>query len=218
MNGLLLGLSPEERRFVRRTFACCPSVELPAAATLTALEPADSKLLVVDEGVVLVVAEGGPPRPTVLALACPGDVLAPPVREEHIRALTAARLVTVPRDEYELLLDLPGVARALLESLLDAIDKRQQSLASLRGNHAERLQETLHRLALDHGKVCAEGVEIDLPLTHELLAQMVGSARETVTSTLGRFQREGLLVRNGRTYRLTVAPDLLEGRAERAFV
>jgi CRP-like cAMP-binding protein len=218
MNGLLLGLSPEERRFVRRTFARCPSVELPATATLTALEPADSKLLVVDEGVVLVVAEGGPPRPTVLALACPGDVLAPPVREEHVRALTAARLVAVPRDEYEMLLDLPGVARALLESLLDALDKRQQSLASLRGNHAERLQETLHRLALDHGKVCADGVEIDLPLTHELLAQMVGSARETVTSTLGRFQREGLLVRNGRTYRLTVAPDLLEDRAQRAFV
>jgi CRP-like cAMP-binding protein len=218
MNGLLLGLSPEERRFVRRTFARCPSVELPATATLTALEPADSKLLVVDAGVILLVADSGPPRPTVLALACPGDVLAPPAREEHVRALTAARLVAVPRDEYELLLDLPGVARALLESLLDALEKRQQSLASLRGNHAERLQETLHRLALDYGKVCAEGVEIDLPLTHELLAQMVGSARETVTSTLGRFQREGLLVRNGRTYRLSVAPDLLESRAERTFV
>jgi CRP/FNR family transcriptional regulator, cyclic AMP receptor protein len=218
MNGLLLGLSPAERRFVRRTFDRCPSVELPASTTLTALEPTDSKLLVVDEGVVLLVAEGGPPRPTVLALACPGDVLAPPAREEHVRALTAARLVAVPQREYELLLGLPGIARALLESLLDAVDKRQQSLASLRGTHAERLQETLHRLALDHGKVCSEGVEIDLPLTHELLAQMVGSARETVTSTLGRFQREGRLVRTGRTYRLTVSPDLLEGRAERAVV
>jgi DNA-binding IclR family transcriptional regulator len=43
---------------------------------------------------------------------------------------------------------------------------------------------------------------------------MVGSARETVSGTLARFQRQGLLVRNGKTYRLSVAPHLLERGAD----
>ncbi len=179
-------------------------------------EPAscDSRLLVLDQGVVALVAAAGSQNQTVIALARQGDVLAPPTRDEHIRALTAARVIAVPPDAYEQLLRIPGVARVLLESLLEALENRQQNLAGIRGSHAERLQETLYRLARDHGKVCTEGVEIDLPLTHELLAQMLGSARETVTGALARFQREGLLVRSGRTYRLTVAPDLLESRAD----
>jgi CRP-like cAMP-binding protein len=213
MNGLLLAVSPNERRLARQTFACCPRHELPPSAVLSDIEPRDSKLLVVEEGVVALVAAADSQRPSIVALARRWDVLAPPAGGEHIRALTAARVVVVPPGAYERLLGLPGVAQALLESVLDALGKRQQSLASTRGNHAERLQETLYRLARDHGKVRAEGVEIDVPLTHELLAQMVGSARETVTCTLARFQREGLLVRNGRTYRLIVAPDLLEVRA-----
>jgi CRP/FNR family transcriptional regulator len=212
MNGLLVAVSPNERQLARQTFARCPRHELPPSALLSDIEPRNSRLLVVEEGVVALVAAADSQHPSIVALARRGDVLAPPAEGEHIRALTAARVALVPPGAYERLLSLPGVAQALLESVLDALGKRQQSLASTRGNHAERLQETLYRLARDHGKVHAEGVEIDVPLTHELLAQMVGSARETVTCTLARFQREGLLVRKGRTYRLIVAPDLLEVR------
>ena len=210
MTGLLLAVSRVERRLARQVFLSCPQHALRAGAVLSGLDPWNAKLLVVDEGVVALVTAAGSQQ-TVIALAHQGDLLTTPTREEHVRALTAARVVAVPPDAYDRLLGIPGVAHALLESLLEALDNRQQSLAGIRGTHAERLQETLYRLARDYGKVCAEGVEIDLPLTHELLAQMVGSARETVTGTLARFQREGLLVRNGRIYRLIVAPDLLEG-------
>jgi CRP-like cAMP-binding protein len=211
---LLLAASPDERRLARRAFAACPEFALPAGVLLSEPESCGSSLLVVDQGVVALVAVAGSQSQTVIALAREGDVLAPPSREEHVRALTEARLIAVTADAYERLLSIPGVARVLLEGVLEALDSRQQSLAGIRGSHAERLQETLYRLARDHGKVCAEGVEIDLPLTHELLAQMLGSARETVTCALARFQREGLLVRKGRTYRLIVAPDLLESRAD----
>jgi CRP-like cAMP-binding protein len=215
MNGLLVAVSPAERRLARQTLACCPQHALRATAVLSEPDACDPRLLVVDEGVVALVAAADPQHQTVIALARRGDVLAPPAREEHVRALTAARVIAVPSEAYERLLGIPGVARALLESLLEALDNRHQCLAGIRGNHAARLQETLYRLARDHGKVRAEGVEIDLPLTHELLAQMVGSARETVTSTLARFQRDGLLVRNGKRYRLIVAPELLETGSER---
>jgi CRP-like cAMP-binding protein len=57
-----------------------------------------------------------------------------------------------------------------------------------------------------HGRVTRAGIQLDLPLTQELLAQTTGSARETVSYALAR---EGFVVREGRRYRITVAPELL---------
>ncbi|HSP74458.1 MAG TPA: helix-turn-helix domain-containing protein, partial [Gaiellaceae bacterium] len=67
----------------------------------------------------------------------------------------------------------------------------------------------LLQLARDHGRVAARGIRLDLPLTHELLADMIGSSRETVTMALAELQREGFVSRSGRFYRLDVAPDEL---------
>ena len=67
----------------------------------------------------------------------------------------------------------------------------------------------LLQLARAHGKVVRDGVRLDLPLTHELLGEMVGSARETVTWALAELSKEGFVAREGRSYRLIVPPDLL---------
>lgn len=209
MNAFLVAASSAEQCLATQILRRCPKTELAAAKVLAAVEPPDSKLLVVLRGVVMLVAAGDGRRSTVVALAREGDVLAPPGRDEHVRALTEARVLAVPPDAFEALVGFSGVAQELLESLLDALGKRHRSLASARSPHADRLQKTLFQLAREHGKARGDGVEIDLPLTHELLAQMVGSARETVTCALTRLQREGRLVRDGRTYRLIVAPELL---------
>jgi CRP/FNR family cyclic AMP-dependent transcriptional regulator len=211
MNGLPLTVPPGERDLASRTLRRCPRVELAAREALAVLDPPDPRLLVVEQGVVLLTSAAGSRRPIVLAVVGPGAVLAPPARHEQVRALTDACVTVVPPAAYETLLSIPHVAKALLEGLLDALHNRQESLANTsRSTHADRLQETLFQLAREHGKVAADGVQIDLPLTHELLAQMVGSARETVTCALAGFRRDGLLVREGRVYRLTVPPDVLE--------
>ena len=41
------------------------------------------------------------------------------------------------------------------------------------------------------------------------LAEMIGSARETVSRAIDRLERSGFLVRDGRSYRLLVQPDTL---------
>jgi DNA-binding GntR family transcriptional regulator len=41
------------------------------------------------------------------------------------------------------------------------------------------------------------------------LARTLGSARETVTLSLRELEREGFLVRERRSYRLCIAPDVL---------
>lgn len=53
-------------------------------------------------------------------------------------------------------------------------------------------------LAERWGTVAPDGVRIDLPLTHELLAMLTGARRPSVTVALQRLERAGLLVRRRR--------------------
>lgn len=50
-------------------------------------------------------------------------------------------------------------------------------------------------LAERWGRVVPDGVYVTLPLTHEVLAMLVGAHRPTVTTALQRLSRAGLLVR-----------------------
>jgi CRP/FNR family transcriptional regulator len=71
------------------------------------------------------------------------------------------------------------------------------------------VRDKLIQLAREHGRVRRDGVLLDFPLTHELLGEMVGSARETVTRALDELEEEGFVTRRGRSYRLNVAPEVL---------
>lgn len=146
----------------------------------------------------------------VLGVVGDGAVLAPPAPHEHLLALTDAQVTIVPGEALDLLLRLPGVAETLVSGLVEALHDRQESLGQFGSvRHASRIRRKLLQLARAHGRVVSGGVRLDLPLTHELLGEMVGSARETVTWALGELSREGLVVREGRRYRLVVEPELL---------
>jgi CRP-like cAMP-binding protein len=54
--------------------------------------------------------------------------------------------------------------------------------------------------------VTPDGIRLDLPLTHQLLADAVGAARETVSLTVRQLQRAGVVERAGRTYVLKLPP------------
>lgn len=58
-----------------------------------------------------------------------------------------------------------------------------------------RLLALFWLLAERWGRVTADGVCVTLPLTHELLAMLVGAHRPTVTLALQRLNRSGFLIR-----------------------
>jgi CRP/FNR family transcriptional regulator, cyclic AMP receptor protein len=62
-----------------------------------------------------------------------------------------------------------------------------------------RLLAYLWYLASSFGVVTAEGVRLDLPLTHALLAQLIGARRPTVTTAFGTLTDDGYIRRNGRS-------------------
>jgi CRP/FNR family transcriptional regulator, cyclic AMP receptor protein len=64
----------------------------------------------------------------------------------------------------------------------------------------------LVQLARKFGRVTPDGIRLDIPLTHQLLADAVGAARETVTVALRDLRQNGMVERTGRTYLLKLPP------------
>ena len=218
MSALLVELPAEERRRVGALLAGCPRLELEAGAAGDAGRLPNAVLLVVDHGTVaLVHSTGEASRRIVLALAGAGEVLLPPGPDDRIAAITDARLTAVTPEVYGELLANPEAAAAVADSLADAVCERERSLVNFaRFPHVERVRGKLLQLARSHGKVSDDGVVLSLPLTHELLADMVGSARETVTWALRELDEQGFVSREGRLYRLHVQPAALRGERRRS--
>lgn len=211
MSRLLVGIPDAEREAAEAVLAGCATVALRDGASRAAARIPACALLVVEEGLVEVASlRAGATRRMVVAVAGPGAVLLRPERDERLEALGDAWLTAVSHEALSALLQLPGAAAALLDALTEAARERQESLASFSSvRHVERVRDKLLQLARAHGRVVSGGVRLDVPLTHERLGEMIGSARETVTWAVAELQREGFLERNGRVYRLLVAPEAL---------
>jgi len=68
------------------------------------------------------------------------------------------------------------------------------------------VRRKLSQLARTYGRVGRDGIRIDFPVSHTVLAEMIGSSRETVTRALDELQRAGFVARRGHTYRLLIPP------------
>jgi CRP/FNR family transcriptional regulator len=127
-----------------------------------------------------------------------------------MEAILDSRLTMLPARIVTRLLELPALADALLREVADALRRKQDSIANLGDvRHVERIRRKLVQLARDYGRVTGDGVRLDLPLTHALLGEMVGSERETVTRGIDQLETAGFLSRDGHQYRLHLPPETL---------
>src|SRR5437773_6682335 len=188
-----------------------PALPLDAGASVHASQWPDVAFVIVADGlVVLRSAIPGSARRTITCHAGGGSLFLPPADDESLVALTPATLVLISSVDRDRLLESPTAARLLLDGLAETVRQKQTALASMsRLHHVDRVREKLIELARDHGRVGRDGIRLDFPLTHDLLGEMTGSARETVTRALDELQREGFVVRRGRTYSVHMAPEHL---------
>ena len=147
----------------------------------------------------------------MVAEARPGSILLTPSDREHLQALTDCWVTVLSWPQLERLLAIPGVAATLFRGLGTALRLRQDATSYFANvHHVDRVRQKLVQLAREFGRVNPDGIRIELPLTHDLLAEMVGSARETVTRGLDELQRNGFVAREGHTYTLLIPPEALE--------
>ncbi|MFQ5580627.1 MAG: Crp/Fnr family transcriptional regulator [Nitrospiria bacterium] len=78
---------------------------------------------------------------------------------------------------------------------------------------ATRLAHLLLELSKDYGKETSEGIKLRIKITHQEIANLIGSIRETVSAVLGDFKREGLIGFEGRII-ILLKPDALKRRLD----
>ena len=186
-----------------------PRLPVEPGTTVRPEELPNVRYLFVDDGVIVVrTALPDTGRRTITCHAGPGTLILPPIGDEVLVALMPAWLVPLSPEICTTLLASPAAAGLLVDGLTESLRQKHAALAAMaRLHHVDRVRQKLIQLARDHGRVGRDGIRLDFPLTHDLLGEMTGSARETVTRALYELQREGFVVREGRTYSVHVAPE-----------
>jgi CRP-like cAMP-binding protein len=106
----------------------------------------------------------------------------------------------VDRARMEAWLRDPSLAANLVRVLSAQIADRELAVAiALEPRVERRLLLKLRQLAERWGRVTPDGIRLDLRLTHQELANMVGAVRESVTIALGRLADAGEIEVRNRT-------------------
>jgi CRP/FNR family transcriptional regulator, cyclic AMP receptor protein len=194
---------------VEALLAVCPTIEIAAGEAYFRNSFDSAPLLVVERGfVVLRASFEQSSRSIVTCEAGPGRIILPPAEEEILSGLVESRLTALSPFVTGELMALPGAAQTLVEQLAASLGEKQENLSNFASaRHIVRVRRKLLQLARSYGRVARDGVRIDFPISHSLLAEMVGSSRETVTRAFDELQRTGFVARSGHSYRLLVSPE-----------
>ena len=96
------------------------------------------------------------------------------------------------------------------QQLSEKYQSAQREIRSL--GLAQTTSEKLAKLLLDwcnqNGESTPKGVRLKVLLTHEEIAQMIGTTRETVTRLLSEFKRRKIIEVKGSTVLVMVKSDL----------
>ncbi|MFH1566648.1 MAG: tetratricopeptide repeat protein [Gemmatimonadota bacterium] len=122
-------------------------------------------------------------------------------RSANVVATRHTELYMVRRSDFlQLIYRVPQIAIALLAELASRLrrtDRKIEGLALL--DVTSRISETLLQLAADSGRDAADGIVLESRPTHQQLASMSGTTRETVSRVLKRLETRGYLRVEGRT-------------------
>lgn len=116
-------------------------------------------------------------------------------RNEYAEAMEKTTLVKVPSEGLQQAMETSAQFTLGITKLIGLRRRRiEQRLKSMlfRSNR-DRLVHLLLELAEQYGRVHPEGLALGIKLSHQELASIIGSTRETVTVVLNEMQEEGLL-------------------------
>lgn len=164
-------------------------------------DPASHFYLVVEGKLKLsqVTVEG---QQVIMAYSTPGEAvgvaaaLALPGYPVSAQAVGPSRTLGWSRETAQrLMLAHPQIALNLVKDLAGHVVEYQNRLRELATERVERrIARTLLRLARQAGRKTQDGVQIDMPLTRQDLAELTGTTLYTVSRTLSQWEAQGLVL------------------------
>jgi CRP/FNR family cyclic AMP-dependent transcriptional regulator len=167
-------------------------------------------MYVIREGRVKVTKLSGDGREKILELLEAGSffgemsLLDSAPRSASVKALTDVRILALARNDFlKVLRRSPDLALAVIQELTQRLRQQDEQASSLSFQRVkERTQGLLVRLARDEAGV--PGRLATPSLTHQQIADMIGTSRETVTRAVKGLKQEGWLEQDGKRYLVPV--------------
>lgn len=110
-------------------------------------------------------------------------------------SVTDCQLFSILVDDFDRLLDMnPLIMKSVMKSMdkrLHYLQRRLQEVIS--GDVFHKVVSSLIRFVEDYGVAKKDGVSIAIPFTHQDLANMLGTSRESVNRVLNQLKKNQIL-------------------------
>ena len=125
-------------------------------------------------------------------------------RVVHAQACEASEVLVLSQTELtDYLKTHPAAALVVMQVLSDRLRALGDVVVNLINDDAQtRIIKLILRLATRHGIGVGQDIHLNIHLTHQEIAEMVGTTRQTVSSVLGDLQRQGLMRLENRRIRI----------------
>jgi CRP-like cAMP-binding protein len=175
-------------------------------------------LYCINSGKIKITTTGNDGKESILRIAGPGDVLGHRSlfsdETYHATATVIEDAVICFMDKkfiYKAIETEPTVALNLIQKLSREMGSAEARTAAMaQKNVRERLAELFLMLKKTYGIQDGNRWKLDIKLTREEIASMVGTANETVIRFISEFKDEGLIEQEGKTIFVTDEKKLLE--------
>jgi CRP-like cAMP-binding protein len=212
---LFSGLSIDQLREISRTL---PMTTCHTGFVVTSPDDEGERLFIVKRGRVRLYRITPDGRQLTLDILDKGRVvgrmswLGQELTDAYAEAIEDAVICSFTPEELRRLIDqFPGIGLNIIRYLSErlAASERERELMAFRSVE-ERLATRLLELAERFGRSTDGGVEIEARLTQQELADMIGTSRETLATTISSLRERGVIeMRNQRV--LIREPERLEG-------
>ena len=130
-------------------------------------------------------------------------------RSASVKTLEESRLLALSRrDVLEVLRRSPDFSLAVIEALIARLRETDEQASSMSFQRVKaRTRGLLDRIAKDE----ADGRRMTPAMTHQQIADMIGTSRETVTRVVKQLKQDGWLDQEGKRYVVPAENDDLDG-------
>jgi len=132
-------------------------------------------------------------------------------REVYARACSDSDIIRIRQDDFKAFLaNNPHVALLTIDLLSCRLRVLGDMLINLTADDVtSRVIKLLTRLSARYGKRVGDDIYLDIPLTHQEIADMISTSRQTVSTIMGELKRKGVLRTENHCIHIQ-EPELLE--------
>lgn len=202
-------LSPTDWQALR---ACGQPLPVKRGEVLFAAGGTGNHVYIVERGRVKIFQLSAKGKETLLWFCALGEIFGVSelctgsARQVYAQASEDTLLIGIERDRFkDFLASRPAMSLRVIDILAQRLRHLSHTVERLATTDVrERLQRLLVQLGERYGRRKDNGVCIDIGITHQEMADMIGTTRQSVTSILSELKRDGAVAFYGK--RLYLAP------------